>query len=326
MKNENRKTEKSEIFNPKMFRCFPRSTFCFSFISLCVFTSLVFTTVYSQTQPTFTTEQDKIIIEDAGENETFALGKTIVIRGKAKEVLALGGDVIVEGEVSGDVATIGGSIYQGKDAFIGGDVIVFGGTYKSDVKEPKRGEDKRTIAIAVYEDKLRNLMQNPAQIFAPDFSATFFVLRIVAILFWFIIGLFITTIAPGAVGRSVARFQLSTLRVVGIGFLAVIISTIFIMLGLKMLPSVVSAIIGLMMVFLSLLAYVFGHAVLQVVAGKLIGKRILPETWQSESISLLIGTVILTVFLSAPYIWTFALLAVVSVSLGLVLTARSPKN
>jgi hypothetical protein len=295
-------------------------------LKLCICTSLLFITIYSQTQPTFTTEQDKIIIEDAGENETFALGKTIVIRGKAKEVLALGGDVIVEGEVSGDVATIGGSIYQGKDAFIGGDVIVFGGTYKSDVKEPKRGEDKRTIAIAVYEDKLRDLMQNPLRIFAPDFSATFFALRIVAILFWFIISLFITTIAPGAVGRAVAGFQLSTLRVVGIGFLAVIISTIFVMIGLKVLPSVVSAIVGLMMIFLLLLAYVFGHTVLQVVAGKIISKRILPETWQSESISLLIGTLILTVFLSAPYIWTFALLTLMSVSLGLVLTSRSPKS
>jgi hypothetical protein len=295
-------------------------------LNLCIFSSLLFITVYGQTQPIITTEQDKVIIEDAGENETFALGKTIIIRGKAKEVLALGGDVIVEGEVSGDVATIGGSIYQRKDAFIGGDVIVFGGTYKSDIKEPKRGVDKQTIAIAVYEDKLRNLMQNPFQIFAPDFSAMFFVLRIFAILFWFVISLFMTTIAPGAVSRSVVRFQLSTLRVVGIGFLAVVISTIFIMIGLKVLPSVISAIIGLMVVFLLLLAYVFGHTVLQVVAGKAISKRFLPESWQSESISLLIGALILTVFLSAPYIWTFALLALMSISLGLVLTAKSPKN
>jgi hypothetical protein len=295
-------------------------------LNLCIFTILLFAVGYSQTQPIITTEQDKIIIEDAGENETFALGKTIVIRGKAKEVLALGGDIIVEGEVSGDVATIGGSIYQRKDAFIGGDVIVFGGTYKSDVKEPRRVPDKQTIAVAVYEGELRNLMQNPLQIFAPDFSATFFVLRIFAILFWFVISLFMTTIAPGAVSRSVVRFQLSTLRVVGIGFLAVVISTIFIMLGLKILPSVVSAIIGLMVLFLLLLAYVFGHTVLQVVAGKAITKRLLPENRQSESVSLLLGAVILTVFLSAPYIWTFALLALMSVSLGLVLTAKSPKS
>ncbi len=295
-------------------------------LNLLIFSSLLFITVYSQTQPIITTEKDQIIIEDAGDNETFALGKTIVIRGKAKEVLALGGDVIVEGEVSGDVATIGGSIYQRKDAIIGGDVIVFGGTYKSDVKEPKRGEDKQTIAIAVYESELRNLMQNPLQIFAPDFSPTFFALRIFAILFWFVISLFMTTIAPGAVSRSVVRFKLSTLNVVGIGFLAVVISTIFIMLGLKMLPSVVIAIIGVMIIFLLLLAYVFGHTVLQVVVGKALNKRFLPETWQSESVSLLIGAFVLTAFLSAPYIWTFALMALMSISLGLVLTARSPKN
>jgi hypothetical protein len=316
------------VILPKFFQLFSlRLSHIFRFtLNLCVFVSCFFISIYSQTQPTITTEQEIIIIEDAGDHETFSLGKTIVIRGKAKEVLALGGDIIVEGEVSGDVATIGGSIYQGKDAYIGGDVIVFGGTYKSDVKEPKRGVDKQTIAIAVYEDKLRNLMQNPWQIFAPDFSATFFVLRIFAILFWFVISLFITTIGPGAISRSVVRFHLSTLKVVGIGFLAVVMSTIFVMLGLKILPSVVSAIIGLMIVFLFLLAYVFGHTVLQVVVGKVVSKKLLPETWQSESVSLLIGAIVVTALLSAPYIWMLALLALMSISLGLVLTARSPKN
>jgi hypothetical protein len=295
-------------------------------LNLFIFSSLFFISIYSQNQPIITAEKDQIIITDAGDNETVTFGKNVIIRGKAKEVLALGGDVIVEGEVSGDVATIGGSIYQRKDAFIGGDVIVFGGTYKSDVKEAKRGEDKQTIAIAVYESELRNLMQNPSLIFAPDFSPMFFVLRIFAILFWFVISLFMTTIAPGAVSRSVARFKLSMLRVVGIGFLAVVTGTLFIMLALNILPSVVSVIIGLMTLFLILLAYVFGHTVLQVIVGKTLSKKLLPESWQSESVSLLIGAFVLTVFLSTPYIWTFALLALMSISLGLVLTVRSPKN
>ena len=46
--------------------------------------------------------------------------------------MSLGGDVIVEGVVEGDVATIGGSVIQKAGSRIGGDVIVLGGTYRSE--------------------------------------------------------------------------------------------------------------------------------------------------------------------------------------------------
>jgi hypothetical protein len=282
--------------------------------------------VFSQSSPIISGDQEQVIIDDASEHETFSFGKTIVVKGTAKEVLVLGGDVIVEGIVTGDVATIGGTVYQKRGASIGGDVIVLGGSYKSDDKDPIREPNKKTIVYAGYEEELRNLMQNPTQIFASDYSPTFFALRILAVLFWFIISLGLTTISPGGISRFVAKVQLSTLRIVGIGFLGIVLSTIGVIFALGFLPSVLSTIIGLMVLFLLILAYVLGRTTLQVVFGKWLQKKLVPEKWQSESLSLLIGAFVWTVLLSLPFIWTIALVGLMSVSIGLVVTSRSPKS
>jgi hypothetical protein len=281
--------------------------------------------VFSQSSPVISGDQEQVIIDDASEHETFSFGKTIVVKGSAKEVLVLGGDIIVEGTVTGDVATIGGTVYQKGGASIGGDVIVLGGSYKSDDKDPIREPNKKTIVYAGYEQELRNLMQNPTQIFASDYSPTFFALRILAVLFWFIISLGLTTISPGGISRFVAKVQLSTLKIVGIGFLGIVLCTIGVIFALGFLPSVLSTIIGLMVLFLLILAYVLGRTTLQVVFGKWLQKKLVPEKWQSESLALLIGAFVWTALLSIPFIWTIALVGLMSVSIGLVVTSRSPK-
>ena len=169
-------------------------------------------------------DEKTLIVNDAPEMEVFAFGKTVIVKNKAKGVLAFGGDVIIEGDVTGDVATIGGSIIQKKDAFIGGDVIIFGGKYKHESKTPRRNEGKETVMYAGYEEELRNLMQNPSQLFSPSFSISFIAQRLLSVLFWFIVSLALTTLTPGAVSRAVARFQLSTLKVFGIGSLGFIVT------------------------------------------------------------------------------------------------------
>ena len=179
---------------------------------------------------------------------------------------------------------------------------------------------------AGYEEELRNMTQNPSQIFAPEFSWAFLAQRLLSVLFWFIVSLALTTIAPGAVSRSVARFQLSTLKVAAIGCLGFVITTFGVIAGLKFLPSYLSAVISLMAIVLLILAYVFGRVTLQVSVGKWLQKRFLSENKHSESVALLIGALVWTAFLSLPYVWAFALLTLFAVSLGIVLTARSANN
>lgn len=283
------------------------------------------TALLAQTQ--LSTPDDKtLIVEDAPEMEIFAFGKTVIIKKRAKGVLSFGGDVIVEGRVEGEVATVGGSIVQKEGAFVGGDVIIFGGTYRPESANPLRNEGKETIMYAGYEEELRELSQNPSRIFSPSFSLAFLAQRVLSILFWFIISLGLTTIAPGAVGRAVARFQLSKLKIFAIGFFAFVLTTITTIGSLSVLPNYLSAIFGLMAFALLLLAYVFGRVALQVSLGKALQRRLLPEKNQSETLGIFIGVLVWTILLSVPYFWTLAVLTLFAAGIGLILTARSHSN
>ena len=68
-----------------------------------------------------------VIVNDAPEQEVFAIGKSVIVERRAKGVLAIGGDITVNGRIEGDVAAIGGNVIQKENAYIGGDIIVFGG-------------------------------------------------------------------------------------------------------------------------------------------------------------------------------------------------------
>ncbi len=292
------------------------------FIYIC----LVAATFYAQTTITSGSNNETIIIEEAKDREVFSFGKNVVVKQGAKGVFAFGGDVIIEGAVEGDVATIGGSIIQKENAFIGGDVIIFGGTYRPESKNPLRNVGKETVMYAGYEEELRNLTQNPSQLFSPTFSWAFLAQRLLSVLFWFIVTLTFATLAPGAVSRAIVRFQLSNLKVIGIGFLIFVVTTFGVIASLSFLPNYVSAIVSLMAFILLMLAYVFGRVTLQVSIGKFLLKRFLPESKQSETLAILIGVFVWTIFLSIPYFWTFALLILMSSSIGLIITARTTDN
>ena len=180
--------------------------------------------------------------------------------------------------------------------------------------------------IGVFEEELRDLAQNPSQIFSPAFSWGFLAQRLLVALFWFVISIAFTTIAPGAVSRAVARIQLSTLKVAALGSLAFLLVDIGIILSLTVLPSFLSVTLGLMGIVMLLLGYIFGRVTFQVSFGKLVQKHILAENNRSETLATLLGVLIWTLLLSLPYVWLLALFAVFSVGIGLILTARSSRT
>jgi hypothetical protein len=291
------------------------------FVSL--LTLLGILAIYSQEKTVTEPSENTVIIEEVKDGEIFAFGKTVIIKKSAKGVLVFGGDVVVEGRIEEDVATIGGSIIQKNDAFIGGDVIVFGGKYQHERQEPLRNSGKETIMYAGYEEELRNLTQNPTQIFSPQFTWSYFAQRILSVLFWFLATLIFTTVAPGAVSRAVTRFQLSTLKVVGFGLLTFFVVTIFVITSFSYLPTNLSGIIGIFATLMILFAYFFGRVSLNVSLGKFLQKRLLPEKYQSESLAIFLGTLAWVAILSIPYLGNLAVVLLFAASLGLVITARS---
>ncbi len=288
-----------------------------------VFILAAVVTIFAQSNVSLSPDGKTLTVGEAKDNEIYSFGKTVIVKKEVKGILVFGGDVIIEGNVTGDVAAIGGNIIQEENAFIGGDVIVFGGTYRAKSQPPLRNQGKETVMVAMFEDELRNFSQNPTQILSPRLSWSFLAQRLLSVLFWFIVSLAFTTIAPGAVGRAITRYQLSTLKVVAVGFAGFVLTTLGIIVSLSFLPDYLSAIVSLMAFVLLMLGYVFGRVAVQVSVGKQLQKLILAEVAQSETLAILLGAAVWTIFLSIPYLWTFALLVLMSVSLGLVLTARS---
>jgi hypothetical protein len=291
-------------------------------LAVTVFIFIGVFTIYAQSPNIVKQNENTLVIEES-QGEIYSFGKNVIVKGNAKGVLVFGGDAVIEGAVDGDVAVIGGSIIQKETASISGDVIVFGGAYHPESKTPVRNAEKETIVFAVFEEEFRNLAQNPSEIFSPTLTLGFLAQRILLLLFWFVISLALTTIAPGAVSRAVARFQLSALKVFAFGSAGFVLTIIVAMSSLSFLPNYVYTIVVLMSFVLLLLSFVFGRVALQVSIGKQLQKRFLPESKQSETFALLIGAFVWTVLLSIPYLWTFVLIFLIAASLGLVLTARS---
>lgn len=269
-------------------------------------------------------DQSTLIVNDAPDQDVISIGKSVIVNKRAKGVLAFGGDIIVVGRVEGEVATVGGNVIQKEGAYIGGDIIVFGGAYKPEADNPQRGEGRETVTFGVFEDELRSFGQNPSQIFSPTFSIAFIAQRFLLALLWFIVSAAIATLAPGAVSRAVARINMSFVKVCALGA-GIMLTIAAVMIGAVMtLPDYLGVTVGLMGVVMLALSYVFGRVALQVTVGKLIQRHFLPDGSRSEMLAILIGVFAWTFLLSLPYLWIVALFLVFAVGVGLVMTGRSP--
>jgi hypothetical protein len=262
------------------------------------------------------------VIDGVSNTTVFGMGQSIRITGTVKEgAIAFGGDVIVEGEVDGDVAAIGGSVIQREGARIGGDVIVLGGIYHHGKAAPDRDPKSVTYMYAGYEDQLRQVMRDPFSVLHPQLSAVFIGTRLLAILIWFVISLALTAAMPNTVSRAVTRLQLTSLRVALIGLLGSIVITVGVAGSLWLLPSIFGAAISVMALLLVVVATVFGRVAIFAATGGWLQRRLLPRV-QSESVIILLGVSFWIFWSSFPYIWPFVQAGLLTVSLGLALTAR----
>jgi hypothetical protein len=262
------------------------------------------------------------VIEGVNNTTVFGMGQSIRITGEVKEgAIAFGGDVIVEGTVAGDVAAIGGSVVQREGSRIGGDVIVLGGIYHHGKAAPGRDPKSVTIMYAGYEDQLRQVMREPFSLLRPQLTPVFFGVRLLAILFWFIIALALTAAMPNTVSRAMARLQLTSLRVALIGVLGSIVVTAGVFLALLVLPPLVGVVISILAVLLIIVATLFGRVVISATTGRWLQRRFFPNL-QSESVTLLVGVTFWVIMASLPYVWPVVVAGLLVTSLGLALTAR----
>ena len=268
-------------------------------------------------------DKSALVIDGTTDSTVFGMGRSLRITGTVKQgAIAFGGDVFVEGTVEGDVATVGGSVIQREGSRIGGDVIVIGGTYHHGKTPPGRDPQKATIMYAGYEDQLRKTMRQPTTLLSPQLSPVFLGLRLLAVLFWFVVSLAITAAMPSTVSRAMARLQLTRWRVAIIGLLGAIIIAAGVPFCLWLLPTPISVLVGIMALLLLVVATLFGRVVIFAATGRWLQRRLFAKRAQSESIALLLGVSFWMLLSSLPYIWPVVVGGLMIVSLGLALTAR----
>jgi hypothetical protein len=264
-----------------------------------------------------------LIIEGEASGDVFGLGQSVEIRGHVEHgAMAFGGDVIVVGRVEGDVATIGGNVIQREGSYIGGDVIVIGGAYHHGKSAPGRNPSSTTVMIAGYEEELRAVMRDPSTLLTPRWSLLYAGMRVLTVLFWFIVSLALTAATPGAVSRAAARLQLTNMRVAVIGFLGAVVVSFGVPLSLRVMPQMVSVLVVITAVLFLTVAYLFGRVVIHAATGKWLQRLMCPNGKHSESVALLLGAGFWAVMLSLPYVWPLLVAGLLVTSLGLALTAR----
>ncbi len=251
-------------------------------------------------------EGNVVLVNGVTDSTVFGLGKSLRITGTVKQgAISFGGDVIVEGVVEGDVAAIGGSVIQRENSKIGGDVIVLGGIFRSDgEKTPNRNPAAMTMVFAGYQPELRDLMRNPSSLLRPHWSPGYLGMRLLAVLFWFILSLAFTAAMPGTISRGVARLQLTSLRVAFIGLIGVVVIGAGVPICLWLLPEIISVVM------------------LYAATGRWLQRKYVPIGKNSEAVALLLGTAFWVILASLPYVWPFVVAIIWVLSLGLALTAR----
>jgi hypothetical protein len=281
------------------------------------------TAVYAQES----TSENVIVVNGTTDSTVFGLGNSVRITGTVKQgAMSLGGDVIVEGVVEGDVATIGGSVIQLPGSRIGGDVIVLGGTYRADDTTAKRNPRSMTIMYAGYQEELRDMMRNPSGLFSPHWTPTYLGIRLLVVLFWFIIALAFTAVMPRTISRGVARLQLTSVRVAAIGLIGVVVLFVSVWVCLWIMPEPVQVLVGLLALLLWLVASLFGRVILYAATGKWLQRKYVPFGKNSEAVALLLGTSFWVLLTSLPYVWPFMAAFILIISFGLALTARYRKT
>jgi hypothetical protein len=290
---------------------------------LVVWTLLLLGVAHAQDADQGTVAESEIVVNGVTDSTVFGMGQSVRITGTVKQgAISIGGDVIVDGTVEGDVAAIGGSVIQHDSARIGGDVIVVGGTYQTGEKPPNRNPDAMTIMYAGYQQELREVMRSPTGLLRPRLTSGYVGLRLLAVLFWFVVALVLTAVMPGTISRGVTRLRLTSLRVATIGLAGAIVILAGAAACLWLLPQTISALVGLMASLFTLLAWLFGRVVLSAATGRWLQQKYFPVGRNSESVALLLGTAIWVLLTSLPYLWPFVVVFIGVISLGLALTAR----
>jgi len=190
-----------------------------------------------------------------------SIGGNIFVKGSVKKsIIMIGGSLKLDGEVKEDVICIATDIKLKKNAWIKGELLVFGGELDRHPESKVKGE------FFYFRFDLKKIENTLIPIISDSQTITF--LKILKIIFWLILTLVVLTIVPQKVSQAEEIFNKNILKI-GLTGLISLFSFIFLLILLIIMSFLI---IGIPFLFLLILIYfvilIFGRTVIFYYIGK----------------------------------------------------------
>jgi hypothetical protein len=225
-------------------------------------------------------------------NSIISIGGNIYVKGSVKEsIIMIGGSLKLDGEVKQDVICIATDIKLKKNAWIKGELLVFGGELD------RHPESKVTGEFFYFRFDLKKIENTLIPIISDAQTITF--LKILKIIFWLILTLVVLAIVPQKVTQADEIFDKNILKIGLTGLIS-----LFIFIFLLILLIIMSfLIIGIPFLFLLILAYfvilIFGRTVIFYYIGRKISHSLRLKNI-TPGIYLLFGVIFYTLLKFLP--------------------------
>ncbi len=238
--------------------------------------------------------------------DVLLLGDRVRLEGRAgRDLAAVAEDLEIRGSVARNARTYGETLVLDREARIAGDL---------DLRLPE-GREAQIADAASVGGELRTGVIDPSEQGGRWTDPAFYGAGFVFLVSAFLVGLALQAVAPKAFGAHVAT-PTDFLRCVGLGFVALVATPVFLVLCLVTVVGIPIGVIGLFVYLTSLFLSL-------VVVAALIGSAV----WGSESesvwafgTSLLLGLVILGVAANLPFLGGLVRFLVLLTGLGLLVT------
>lgn len=207
------------------------------------------------------------------EREIFKIGENITIAWgeRVGRAMAVGGDITVEGEVEHDVVAVGGTVFLGPYARIGGDVTSIGGTIVQQDGASVHGK----LAV-IRTPNLSRLAALLSRCHLPEIPPLFFQFSSLgSFLGFFLLGLLVVALMPGMVGQVASRLEYHPWQSVFWGVLGLVL---IVPIGVVLLISIV----GIVLIPLEVIGVACALLLGSIAAAQLAGKKILRALTQSD--------------------------------------------
>ncbi len=237
------------------------------------------------------TGKTKIYKENV-KNNLLSFGKDIVVNGTVeRSLIKIGGSLKLNGKVNRDVVCISSKVELGKDFFIGGDLIVIGGSLK--------GKDENNIKGDIHNINFSfKKIDSSLTSFALN-SNTLNLIKIFFLIVSLIFSLIIFGLAPVKIKKAEELLSDNILRIGSLGILSLLIFLILFLLSVILSFIYIGIPLLLIILIFFICLFIFGRTIVYYSIGQWVINKFNLSIF-SPAIFLLIGVIIYAVLSFIP--------------------------